>query len=79
MSDELDNFLNDLIKIIQDKYTDSLNKKDSENEEDMEFRLGCNFAYFDILDIIEVQIKSYGLKYDNSNQIAPTLGRKINE
>lgn len=79
MSEEIKNFINDLITVFQEKYNNSLKEKDNEAEKDREFRLGCNFAYFDILDVIELQLKSFGLKDDISYQIVPVLGQEINK
>jgi hypothetical protein len=76
MNEELKSFANDLIIIIQEKYNDSLTVDENENDEDKAFRSGSNFAYYDALGIIELQLKSFG--FDSaSHQIVPILGQEI--
>ncbi|MDI6619742.1 MAG: hypothetical protein QME45_13995 [Clostridiales bacterium] len=78
MSEELKNFINDLIIIVQEKYNDSLKAADNENEHDKAFRQGANFAYYDALDIIESQLKSFSLIDIIPQQIVPILGQETN-
>ncbi len=73
MNEELKRFLTDLITIYQEKYQDSLVANDNEDEEDKSFRLGYNVAYYDALDILESQIKVFGLNVNDLNQITPDL------
>jgi hypothetical protein len=73
--EELKNFINDLIIIIQEKYNDSLEVTHDENEK--AFRQGCNFAYYDVLDIFESQLKLFKIIDIVSQQIAPVLGQEI--
>lgn len=77
MDKQLENFLNDLIVIIQEKYNDSLDSVVTENFEDKAFRLGSNFAYYDVLSIIELQLAANQMDLKNMNPISPTLGKKI--
>lgn len=77
MNRELKAFLDDLIIILQEKYNDSLTAVESDNKEDRAFRQGCNFAYYDVLDIIELQLDALGLKDNIPHQITPTLGQEI--
>ncbi len=78
MSEELKGFIYDFIIIVQEKYNDSLREKRDENEKDRAFRQGRNFAYYDILDIAESQLKSFGLNEITPQQIVPVLGQEIN-
>ena len=63
---------------MQEKYNDSLKEADNENENDKAFRQGANFAYFDTLDIIESQLKSFSLIDSIPQQVLPILGQEIN-
>lgn len=67
-------FLIDLINIIQDKYNESI-ISNSDNEE--QYMLGVNFAYYDILDVIKNQLESFGYNLSNFNNITPNIGKKI--
>lgn len=74
MNQELQNFLKDLVTIYQEKYDDSSVGNDIEDEKSAAFRKGCNFAYYDALDIIASQIKSFGfhntdLKFNHSSEV----------
>jgi hypothetical protein len=77
MSEELKNFLHDLIRIIQDRYNDSMERVPGESSEDRALRLGQNFAYYSDLDLIESQLKSWGYDIADLGQITPQLGNKI--
>jgi homospermidine synthase len=77
MNGELNNFLQDLIILIQEKFNQSLVEESNESESDRSYRLGVNYAYYDVLDTIESQIESFGFEKDKLNKITPTLGQKI--
>ncbi|SDD05223.1 hypothetical protein SAMN04488112_1292 [Melghirimyces thermohalophilus] len=70
MDSELQSFLSDLIEIIQDKYNDSLNNCD-------EFNNGLNFAYYDVLEIIESQLRAFNIDQELFDQITPVLGEEF--
>ncbi len=73
------NFLIDLICDIQEKYNDSLLPTKGESSEEKNYRLGENFAYYEVLDLIESQLESFGLSAEDIGQIAPIFGEKINK
>ncbi|ANB59939.1 hypothetical protein [Anoxybacteroides amylolyticum] len=77
MDEQLRGFLEDLITLIQEKYNETLIVPTDESAEDKSFRLGSNFAYFDILDLIESQLTVHGLDSNFLGKISPTLGEKI--
>ena len=66
-------FLIDLINIIQDKYNESII---SNNENEEQYMLGLNFAYYDILDVIKNQLESFGYDLSDFNNITPNIGKK---
>lgn len=70
------NFINDLIEILKEKYNNSFSE-DIESNDIKEFSRGLNFAYFDILNIIETQLKVFGYNIDDLGVITPKLGRRI--
>ncbi|MFD1407743.1 hypothetical protein ACFQ49_06165 [Kroppenstedtia eburnea] len=70
MESELQSFLSDLIDIIQEKYNDSLKNGD-------EFNNGLNFAYYDVLEIINSQLKVFNMDPDLFDQATPILGEKV--
>ncbi|GGJ64681.1 hypothetical protein GCM10008982_12490 [Anoxybacillus voinovskiensis] len=45
-----------MITLIQEKYNETLTAPTDESAEDKSFRLGSNFAYFDVFDLIESQL-----------------------
>lgn len=67
-------FLIDLINIIQDKYNEStvINKEDEK-----QYIVGLNFAYYDILDVIQSQLQLFGYDLSDFNTITPNIGKKI--
>lgn len=67
-------FLIDLINIIQDKYNESII---SNNDNEEQYMLGLNFAYYDILDLIKNQLETFGYNLSNFNNITPNIGKKI--
>lgn len=69
-------FLKDLVLEIQGKYNETLIPIDSERPEDKSYRLGCNYAYYDVLDLIHSQLKAFGIEGDIGSTI-PELGKKI--
>jgi hypothetical protein len=77
MDEQLRGFLGDLIALIQEKYNETLIAPPDECVEDKSYRLGSNFAYFDILDLIESQLTAHGLDTNSLGKISPTLGEKI--
>lgn len=70
-------FLIDLIKEIQEKYNQTLTEIEEEDLEEKNYRLGTNFAYYDVLELIESQLRAFGYRLDEIGQITPTLGEKI--
>lgn len=77
MDEQLKNFLGDLITLIQEKYNETLNVPLGENVEDKSYRLGLNFAYYDVLELVESQISAYGYDWSSSGKISPSIGEKI--
>ncbi|MCZ0757182.1 MULTISPECIES: hypothetical protein [Anoxybacillus] len=77
MDEQLMIFLEDLITLIQEKYNETLTAPTDESAEDKSFRLGSNFAYFDVLDLIESQLTVHGIDSNGIGKISPTLGEKI--
>jgi hypothetical protein len=69
------NFLSDLIYIIQDKYNQTID--DSKENSDKKFYQGLNFAYYDVLDVIESQMESFGYNVKEFRSITPMLWEKI--
>ncbi|MBB3909360.1 hypothetical protein B6A27_02050 [Anoxybacillus sp. UARK-01] len=77
MQNEMKYFLIDLIKEIQEKYNQTLTEVEEESLEEKNYRLGTNFAYYDVLELIESQLKSFDYRLGEIGQITPTLGEKI--
>ncbi|WP_410769152.1 hypothetical protein [Fontibacillus sp. BL9] len=77
MDKQLKDFLGDLITIIQEKYNETLVMPTDESADDKCYRLGSNFAYYDVLDILESQLLSLGFDADSLREILPVLGEKI--
>ncbi|AZB44645.1 hypothetical protein CEF21_21435 [Bacillus sp. FJAT-42376] len=77
MNNEMKNFLADLIMELQEKYNQSLISTDTESLEEKNYRLGMNFSYYDVLEVIESQLKSFGFGVEEINGITPILGEKI--
>lgn len=50
---------------------------DMESQEEQNYRLGMNFSYYDVLEVIESQLKSFGLRVEEISRITPILGEKI--
>jgi hypothetical protein len=79
MDVQLQDFIRDLIYLIKEKYNETLEEADKESETDRTFRLGCNIAYYNDLDLIESQLKSFGIDTKGFGIITPVLGKKISE
>ncbi|KJS13667.1 MAG: hypothetical protein VR67_03490 [Peptococcaceae bacterium BRH_c8a] len=79
MDELMRNFIKDLVKLLREKYNISLSEVSGETEIEKSFRLGSNFAYYDALDIIESQFKSYGLDYESIGKVTPILGKLAKE
>lgn len=79
MNKQLNDFLNDLVIIIQEKYDETLNSPLNENAEDKLYRLGSNFGYYDVLDLIKSQVLAYGYDPSNLGEISPVIGQKIQD
>jgi hypothetical protein len=78
MNQELKNFTEDLIKIIQEKYNESLSEsKKLQSEADAAYQLGLNFAYYDMLDLIDSQLTAFGFRDEVMHTIAPELGKHL--
>ncbi|BCU82856.1 hypothetical protein JIR001_26390 [Polycladomyces abyssicola] len=75
MDQHLRSFLGDLIEIVHDKYHDSLQAEQDESDLDKTFRLGCNFAYYDVLELIESQLRAFGYDTKQFGVIAPEFGK----
>ncbi|MBM6996915.1 hypothetical protein IM700_014755 [Paenibacillus sp. DXFW5] len=77
MDKQLKDFLGDLIALIQEKYNETLIVPVDENSEDKCYRLGSNFAYYDVLDLVESQLLTQGFDSSTFEKISPILGEKI--
>lgn len=77
MDKQLKDFLGDLIALIQEKYNETLVVPVDESTEDKYYRLGSNFAYYDVLDLVESQLSSQGIDSNSFGKISPILGEKI--
>ncbi|WP_449622908.1 hypothetical protein [Robertmurraya sp. Marseille-Q9965] len=77
MHNEMKNFLVDLISEVQEKYNHSLVPTKTEGLEEKNYRLGANFSYYDVLEIIESQLISFGYTTEDIGKITPILGEKI--
>lgn len=77
MDKQLKDFLGDLITIIQEKYNETLIVPANESNENKGYRLGSNFAYYDVLDLVESQLLSQGFDTNSFDKITPMLGEKI--
>ena len=77
MDEQLRNFLNDLITLIQERYNETLNVPLDESAEDKSYRLGSNFAYYDVLDLVKSQISAYGYDSSSLEKILPIIGEEI--
>ena len=77
MDEQLRDFLGDLVTILKEKYNDSLYASSDESAEDKSYRLGSNFAYFDVLDLVQLQLSVQGFDPDSLGKISPVLGEKI--
>ncbi|WP_142382840.1 MULTISPECIES: hypothetical protein [Bacillus] len=75
---EMKNFLIDIISEVQEKYNQTLISDSNKSLEDKHFRLGANYAYYDVLELIETQLNLFSFQLDEVPHIAPVLGEKIN-
>lgn len=76
MNAEMKNFLLDLIYLIQDKYNESFPNNEDLGDE-RQFKNGSNIAYYDVLDLIESQLKSFGYDVEALQPITPNPGTKL--
>lgn len=78
MNDQLNNFIRDLVIILQEKYNDTVHQSEQEKESIVEnaYRLGSNTAFYDVLSLIETQFKVFGYNADAIGEITPALGQK---
>lgn len=70
LTKEFEGFMHDLILFIQEKYNQSMDKKD-------DFEMGTNFAYYDCLSLIESQLNAFGYELTTIRKITPNLGNSI--
>ncbi|MCL1988770.1 MAG: hypothetical protein FWG64_12510 [Firmicutes bacterium] len=77
MQEETKNFIQDLIAEIQEKYNQSLIGNEEESLENKSYRLGSNFSYYDILDVIQSQLELFNIPQKDVDNIVPVLGEKI--
>lgn len=75
MEQKFENFLIDYIQALKDKYNDTLTGNEMELEQDKNFRLGANLAYYDCLDVLEQQLKSFGYGLTEFGKVSPDIGR----
>jgi len=79
MEEVLKDYLADLISLIRDKYKETLAEASGESDSEKSFRLGANMAYYDVLDMIESQLQSFGIDRTQFGAIAPVIGEQLNE
>jgi hypothetical protein len=78
MSEDLNNFLGDLIVLIREKYNQSLQEgQEATVEADRSFQSGVNFAYYDILELVQSQLEVFGYDTKQFGQIVPDIGKII--
>jgi hypothetical protein len=75
---ELLAFLKDLTVLTQEKYHTTLGPcREEEKEADYQFRIGQNFAYYDVLDIIHSQLLAFGIPAQELGPVVPEPGQSI--
>ena len=80
MNEELNNFVKDLITLLQEKYDQShAEKQRGDTEADVAFHQGAGFAYYDALDLIRSQLLAFGYDVESIEPIAPHPGKKISQ
>ncbi len=73
---ELIAFLQDLAPLVQEKYNTTLGSRQAdESEADYQFRNGQNFAYYDVLDLIQAQLLTFDVPIKALPSIVPELGQ----
>jgi len=77
MDEQLKDFIKDFTSLIKEKYNETLVVPVDESDKDKCYRLGSNFAYYDVLDLIESQLLSQGFDPGLFEKISPILGEKI--
>ncbi|MBZ5213828.1 hypothetical protein ABE321_08370 [Bacillus paralicheniformis] len=77
MENDMKNFLVDLVSEIQEKYNESLNPTEGESAEETNYRLGSNFSYYEVLELIKNQLNSFGYSPEELGTITPLIGEKI--
>ncbi len=77
MSDKLTNYLQDLIYLIKEDYNDAL-LKSSENKKETEtsFYKGQEFAYYNILSLVESQLYAFDETNKLIGEIVPKVGER---
>lgn len=80
MNEELNNFVKDLITLLQEKYDHSHSEKQKgDTEADVAFHQGAGFAYCDALDLIRSQLMAFGYDVESIEPIVPHLGKKMSQ
>ncbi len=78
MNNELQDFLGDIITLLQDKYNESLAAaKKTKAEADAAFEQGRYIAYYDVLELISSQLSAFGYKFPQARLIVPELGKPL--
>lgn len=76
MNHELQNFIQDYVTLLQEKYHQSLIKTEKyQTEADAAFYQGTSFTYYDVLDILKSQLEAFGYEIENFETIVPELGK----
>ena len=74
MTQELQNFIQDYVTLLQEKYNQSLIKVEkSETEADAAFYQGASFTYYDALDLLKSQLEVFGYDIESFETIVPEL------
>jgi hypothetical protein len=77
-NEELKNFIEDLALIIEEKYNQSLEAiRQGNSEGDIAFQQGANFAYYDALTLIRLQLIAFGYEPEDYNFKVPELGEGL--
>lgn len=74
---ELENFLNDLVLILQEKYSQTLLEGLNETQEEKYLKLGSKLAYYDALDLIKSQLIAFGYNTDTLKSFTSSTSKKI--
>lgn len=68
-------FLSDLMKLLADKHNQAFDRsQQGDPQSDAAFHSGAAFAYYDVMDLIQAQLKAFGYPIDPG--LIPTPGKR---